>query len=133
MIEEVRDHLPSAELLAAYRSADHYLGDRATQSELEQLRRCSRIVIDSAEHLQNVQDELIGGSLEEEKFYFEARLIRRALEQGEWPHDGGSKKHLESRTRDYTTSSQVVTAIHQETLDEKNEFAANRSKSDDPP
>jgi tetratricopeptide (TPR) repeat protein len=81
MIEEMRDHLASAHLLASYRSAAHYLSDRASQSELEQLRRCSRIVMDNIEHLQNVQNELVGGSLEEEKFHFEARLIKRALEQ----------------------------------------------------
>lgn len=81
MIEEMRDHLANAELLAAYHNADQYLGDRTTQSDLEQLRRCSRIVMDSIENFQNTPDELVGGSLEEEKFYFEARLIRRALEQ----------------------------------------------------
>ena len=84
MIEELRDHLASAELLASYRNADQYLGDCASQSDLEHLRRCSRIVMNSIESLQDVQEELVGGSLEEEKFHFEARLIRRAR-AGEWP------------------------------------------------
>ena len=81
MMEEIRDHLASAELLASYRSADQYLGDGPSQSDLEHLRRCGRLVLDSMENSQNVQEELVGGTLEEEKFHFEARLIRRALEQ----------------------------------------------------
>jgi len=81
MIEEMKDHIATADLLAAYRSADQHLGDYPSNSGLERLRRCSRIVVDHLENLQSVQDELVGGSLEEEMFYFEARMIRRALDQ----------------------------------------------------
>jgi tetratricopeptide (TPR) repeat protein len=81
MIEELASVLSRAELLATYRSADQYVGDRASQSELEHLRLCRRIVLDKLEKLYSVEEELIGGTLEEEKSHFEARLIARALEQ----------------------------------------------------
>jgi len=46
MIEEMGAVLSRAELLAAYRRADQYAGDRASQAELERLRVCFRMVID---------------------------------------------------------------------------------------
>ena len=39
------------------------------------------MVIDKLEKLNSVEEELIGGTLEEEVNYFEARLIARALER----------------------------------------------------
>jgi transcriptional regulator with GAF, ATPase, and Fis domain len=81
MIEEMGGVLERTELLAAYRKADQYVGDRASQSEHEGLRLCRRIVIDRLEKLQGVDDELIGGTLEDEVNHFEARLIARALER----------------------------------------------------
>ncbi len=81
MIEEIGDVLSRAELLASYRRADQYVGDRATQSELEGLRLSGDIVMDKLEELQSVEEELMGGTLEEEVNHFEARLIARALEQ----------------------------------------------------
>ena len=81
MIEEMGSVLSSAELLASYRRADQYVGDRASQSELEALRLCGDIVIDKLEKVQSVEDELIGGTLEEEVNHFEAQLIARALER----------------------------------------------------
>ena len=39
--------LSGAELLASYRKADQYVGDRGSQSELEGLRLCRRIVMAS--------------------------------------------------------------------------------------
>ena len=81
MIEEIGDVLSKAELLASYRKADQYVGDRASQSELEGLRLCGDIVLDKLEKLDSVEGELIGGTLEEEKKHFEARLIARALER----------------------------------------------------
>jgi tetratricopeptide (TPR) repeat protein len=81
MIEEIGDVLPRAELLASYRRADQYLGDRAGQSELERLGLCGDIVLDKLEKLLSVEEELIGGTLEDEKKHFEAWLIDRALER----------------------------------------------------
>jgi len=81
MIEEIGDVLSRAELLASYRSADRYVGDRASHSELEALRLCGNTVVDKLEKLDTVTDELIGGTLAEEKKHFEARLIARALER----------------------------------------------------
>src|SRR5215207_2141267 len=49
MIEEIGGVLSRTELLASYRSADQYVGDRASQSEHESLRRCGDIVIDRLE------------------------------------------------------------------------------------
>jgi tetratricopeptide (TPR) repeat protein len=81
MIEDLGSVLPRAELLAAYRRADEFVGDGASQSELESLRACRRIVIDKLEQTTSVEEELIGGTLEEEVDHFEARLILRALER----------------------------------------------------
>jgi tetratricopeptide (TPR) repeat protein len=81
IIEELGDVLSGAELLASYRRADQYIGERASQSELESLRLCRRIVLDKLEELDSAEGELIGGTLEEEVNHFEARLIARALER----------------------------------------------------
>jgi transcriptional regulator with GAF, ATPase, and Fis domain len=81
MIEEIGGVLSRTELLASYRRADQYIGDRASQSEHESLRRCGDIVIDKLEKLESVEEELIGGTLEDEVNHFEASLIARALER----------------------------------------------------
>ena len=81
MIEEMGGVLSRAELLDSYRRADQYIGARACRADLERLRVCRRIVMDNFEKLDSVEDELIGGTLDEEKEYFEARLIARALER----------------------------------------------------
>ena len=81
MIEELGGVLSRAELLASYRRADRYVGDRASESEQESLRLCRRIILDKLEKLNSVEEELIGGTLEEEVNYFEARLIAQALER----------------------------------------------------
>ena len=81
MIEEIGGALSRAELLASYRRARQYVGTGASQSELQSLRLCRRIVLDKLENLLSVEEELIGGTLEEEKNHFEAWLIDRALER----------------------------------------------------
>jgi tetratricopeptide (TPR) repeat protein len=81
LIEDLRSVLDRTELLAAYRRADQYVGERASQSDLEGLRLCGDIVIDKLEKVRSVDNELIGGTLEEEVNYFEAQLIARALER----------------------------------------------------
>jgi hypothetical protein len=73
MIEEIGNVLSRTELLSSYRRADQYAGDRASQSDLESLRLCGRIVLDKLEKLHSVEEELIGGTLEEEVNHFEAR------------------------------------------------------------
>jgi tetratricopeptide (TPR) repeat protein len=81
MIEEIGGVLSRTELLASYRRADQYVGDRASQSDLEGLRLCGNTVLDQLEKVPSVEEELIGGTLEEEVNHFEARLIARALER----------------------------------------------------
>jgi tetratricopeptide (TPR) repeat protein len=92
MIEELGGVLSRAELLASYRRADQYIGDRASQSDLEGLRRCRRIVIDKLEKLDSDEEELIGGTLEEEVNHFEARLIARALQLENGSVTGAARK-----------------------------------------
>src|SRR5262249_26532871 len=81
MIEEMIDVLSVTELLALYRSADQYAGNCASQSEQQGLRFCRRMLMDKLEQALHAEEELIGGTLEEEKNHFEGRLIARALEQ----------------------------------------------------
>jgi tetratricopeptide (TPR) repeat protein len=81
IIEELGGVLSRAELLASYRRADGYVGDRASQSEHERLRLCGRIILDKLEKLNSLEEELIGGTLEDEVNYFEGRLIAEALER----------------------------------------------------
>jgi tetratricopeptide (TPR) repeat protein len=103
MIEEIADVLSKAELLASYRSANQYAGDRASQSELEALRHCGDIVMDKLEQLESVEEELIGGTLKEEVNHFEARLIARALER----HNGS----IPGAARELGLSRQGLSAI----------------------
>ena len=81
MIEEMGSMLSREELLTSHRSADQYIGDRASQLDLERLRHCGRIVRNNIEHLHSIEGKLIGGTLKEQKNHFEARLIARALER----------------------------------------------------
>jgi len=81
MIEDLGSVLPRAELLAAYRRADQFVGDDASQSELETLRMCGDVVLNRLEDAQSEKVGLIGGTLDEEKHHFEAGLILRALER----------------------------------------------------
>jgi tetratricopeptide (TPR) repeat protein len=81
MIEEIGGALSRVELLASYRRADQYVGDRASQSDQEGLRLCRRTVLDKLEKLLSIEEELIGGTFEEEVNHFEAWLIDRALER----------------------------------------------------
>jgi tetratricopeptide (TPR) repeat protein len=81
MLEEMEGVLSGSELLAFHRRADQYVGDRASQTELERLRRCGDIIFDKIEKLQSVEEELMGGTLQEEVNHFERRLIVRALER----------------------------------------------------
>ena len=81
MIEEMGSVLSTVELLASYRRAREYVGDRASQSERERLQACRDMVLDHIEKLQRVPEELIGGTLEEKVNHFEERLIARALER----------------------------------------------------
>jgi len=81
MIEEIGGALSRAELLASYHRADQYIGDRASQSELERLEICGDIVMDKLAKLHSFEEGLIGGTLEEEVNHFEATLIARALKR----------------------------------------------------
>jgi tetratricopeptide (TPR) repeat protein len=81
MIEEMGSVLSREELLTAYHSVDQYVGDRPSQLELERLWDCGRMVIANIENLGNIHEELIGGTLKDEKLHYEALLIKRALDQ----------------------------------------------------
>jgi tetratricopeptide (TPR) repeat protein len=69
MIEELGGVLSGVELLASYRRADDYVGDRASELEHERLRLCGHMVMDKLE------------KLKDEVSYFEGRLIAQALER----------------------------------------------------
>ena len=81
MIEEMGAVLSREKLLAAYRSADEYVGDHASQVDQERLRLCGRIVLDNLEDPYGVEDEQIGGTLDQEVKHFEARFVARVLER----------------------------------------------------
>jgi tetratricopeptide (TPR) repeat protein len=80
MIEDLGSVLSGVELLAAYRRANEFVGDGASQSELESLRACLTMVMDKLEKWASVEEEVIGGTLKEEVDHYEARLILWALE-----------------------------------------------------
>lgn len=63
------------------RRADQYVGEHATHADLESLRLCRYIVLDYIEKSHSAEEELIGGTLEEEVNHFKGRLIARALER----------------------------------------------------
>jgi ATP/maltotriose-dependent transcriptional regulator MalT len=92
MIEEMGDVLSRTELLASYRRADQYVGDHASQLDLESLRICGHILLDKLEKLQSVEQELIGGTLDEEVNHFEATLIARALERHKGSVTGAARE-----------------------------------------
>src|SRR5215213_5878795 len=92
MIEELGGVLSGAELLASYYRADDYVGDRASQSEYERLRLCGHMVIDKFEKVNGLDEELIGGTLEDEVNYFEGRLIARALERSNGSVTGAARE-----------------------------------------
>jgi transcriptional regulator with GAF, ATPase, and Fis domain len=118
MIEEIGNVLSRTELLSSYRRADQYAGDRASQSDLESLRLCRRIVLDKLEKLHSVEEELIGGTLEEEVNHFEARLIAQALER----HKGS----VTPTARDLGLTHQGLSKI----LDGRQSALARRPKRD---
>jgi len=92
MIEDLAEVLSRAELLASYRRADQYAGDRANQSELEGLRLCRRIVMDRLEKADSREEALIGGTLPDEVKHFEAQLIARALERHNGSVSGAARE-----------------------------------------
>jgi tetratricopeptide (TPR) repeat protein len=92
MIEELEGVLSRAELLASYRRADDYVGDRASQSEYDRLRLCRRIVLEKIEKLNGLEEGLIGGTLEDEVNHFEAWFIRRALERANGSVTGAARE-----------------------------------------
>ena len=124
MIEEIGDVLSRAELLASYRRADQYVGNRASQSELQGLRLCGDIALDKLEKLQSVEQELIGGTLEEEVNHFEARLIAGALERHKDTVTPAARE-LGLTHQDYRRSSTAGRAKHSQELDDQKEIAAN--------
>jgi len=115
LIEEMGGVLSSGELLAAYRSADQYVGERASQAELEHLRRCRRAVLDKLEKLHSVEEELIGGTLEEEVNHFEARLIARALER----EDGSVTRAARQLGLTHQGLGKILNGRHSKTLARK--------------
>jgi len=92
MIEEMAGVLPKSELLDAYRKADRFVGHSASQSELESLRICGDTVLDKIVEALSADEALIGGTLDEEKHHFEARLIARALERHKGSVTGAARE-----------------------------------------
>jgi tetratricopeptide (TPR) repeat protein len=108
IIEDLGSVLSGTELLASYRRANQYVGDRASQSELESLRLCRRIVLDKLEELHRVEEKLIGGTLEQEVNYFEGRLIARALEK----HNGSVTRAACELGLTHQTLSKILNGRH---------------------
>lgn len=85
-IEELNAKLSGLELMETYQRADELLEDAADSSILARMRSCSRIVLNGLlKYCQSgnfqLEDFLIGGTLDEEVLHFEGELIRRALHQ----------------------------------------------------
>lgn len=81
MIEGMGTVLSRAELLASYRRADQFVGNRASVLDLEELRVGGQIVLDQLERAESFEDTLIGGTRKEEVDHYEASVIARALER----------------------------------------------------
>ena len=122
IIEELGSVLPGTELLVAYRSADQFISENASRSELETLRTCRRIVMNKLDDMLSVDEELIGGTLEQEVAHFEARLIARALER----HKG--KGRVTGVARDLGVSHQRVSKL----LRGRHSALAGQAKNDPP-
>ncbi|HKU73089.1 MAG TPA: tetratricopeptide repeat protein, partial [Pyrinomonadaceae bacterium] len=112
MMEELGGVLSRAKLLASYRRADQFVGDGASQSERERLQNCGRRVLDTLEKLDSVEEELIGGTLKEEKNHYEARLIARALER----HNGSVTPAARDLGLTHQGLSDIIDARHSKTL-----------------
>ena len=117
--------LSGAELLASYRRADDYVGDRASQSEHERLRLCGHIVLDKLEKLNSVEEELIGGTLEDEVNYFEGRLIARALERA----NGSVTRAARELGLTHQGLADIIDGRHSKTLAGARRPKRNRRKS----
>jgi transcriptional regulator with GAF, ATPase, and Fis domain len=125
MIEELGGVLSRAELLASYRRADQYISDRASQSDLEGLRLCGDMVMDKLEKLDSIEEELIGGTLEEEKNHFEGRLIARALER----HNGSVTPAARELGLTHQGLSKILDGRQSKTLAGARRPKRNRRKS----
>ena len=68
--------------------------------------------MDKLEKLDSVEEELIGGTLEEEVNHFEARLIARALERAQRQRNCARRENSDSPIQDYRRSSMVGRAKH---------------------
>jgi transcriptional regulator with AAA-type ATPase domain len=112
MIEEMGSVLSRDELLAAYRNADQYVGEGASQSDLERLRVCHRIVMNNIENVRINEGELIGGTLEQQVNHFEAWLIARELEQA----NGSVTRAARKLGVSHSGLSKMVAGRHSETL-----------------
>jgi tetratricopeptide (TPR) repeat protein len=84
MIEELRTFLAPSEAVQLLLEADERLGDNIRSESIVRLRSCMRIALDSLNKNEaGIDATLIGGTLEEELFHFEAQLIKRALDQAD--------------------------------------------------
>ncbi|MCA1576139.1 MAG: hypothetical protein LC794_02090, partial [Acidobacteria bacterium] len=125
IIEELGGALSGAELLASYRRADDYVGDRASQSEHERLRLCGHMVLDELEKLNSLEEGLIGGTLEDEVNHFEAWFIARALER----HKGSVTPAARELGLTHQGLSDIIDGRHRETLAGVRRPKRNRRKS----
>jgi len=117
--------LSGTELLASYRRADEYVGDRASQSEHERLRLCGHIVLDRLDKLNSREEGLIGGTLKDEVNYFEGRLIARALERA----NGGVTRAARELGLTHQGLADIIDGRHSETLARARRPKRNRRKS----
>jgi tetratricopeptide (TPR) repeat protein len=112
MIEEMGGVLSGAQLQTSYRRADDYVGERASQSDYESLRHFRRRVLDKLETLNSAEEELIGGTLEDEVNYFEGRLIAQALERA----NGGITRAARELGLTHQGLADIIDGRHSKTL-----------------
>ena len=112
MIEGMGTVLSRAELLASYRRADQFVGNRASVLDLEELRVGRRIVLDQLERADSVDGATTGGTLEEQVNHFDRWLIARALER----ENGSVTRAARELGVTHQALADIIDSRHSETL-----------------
>ncbi|MFN2515188.1 MAG: tetratricopeptide repeat protein [Pyrinomonadaceae bacterium] len=80
MIEELQNSLGAGEAANLYRKADQRIGNATDKATLARLRKCASIALNSS--LANgPTEQSTGENLEQQLLYFEAQLIKKALDE----------------------------------------------------
>ncbi|HEY6804561.1 MAG TPA: helix-turn-helix domain-containing protein [Pyrinomonadaceae bacterium] len=82
LIEELHTDLPIENIRSAYCEADNQLGGEPGTDSMRRLRACSRLILGAyPTPADDSEENLIGGTLEQEVLHFEAQIIKRALDR----------------------------------------------------